>query len=487
MIDENVKIHDQFSLEMKVGFVAKQKQKINDFAFNVWMFIPNSLDINRFTYTKDDFYKDLTSHIRLITPAYLLRTLADPAASPFCLLEKSFNVLANDPNKSSQLDYENQLKMYLSILKSSLREEVSHIINSKLDIDRDFLVNSYLLHVNRIARQYRSLRQIINVPSVSDELMDYYLFGDEFMSNLVEEYTFRMIELLKIHHPPVCERKKERLLATINEEKSYKGTNGYLVVEKKEHSKNQELVFRLSMLKKYIESNLFLDVKKRKDGVFVEQLLFSVAAGLSMIFATFVAFSFQQKYGSFTVPVFVALVISYMLKDRIKELARYYFAHKLSRHYFDHKIDISTHNHEIGWVRESMDFISEQNVPKEVLEKRDRSPILEANNRAGSESIILYRVLMQLNRESIDANSDYPVAGVNEIFKLNISNFIRKMDNAEFPLYDITEDEDIEIVSGEKIYYLNLILQASEDLHWGYKRYRVVFNRKGIHKIETFL
>ena len=68
MIDENVKIHDQFSLEMKVGFVAKQKQKINNFAFNVWMFIPNSLDINRFTYTKDDFYKDLTSHIRLITP-----------------------------------------------------------------------------------------------------------------------------------------------------------------------------------------------------------------------------------------------------------------------------------------------------------------------------------------------------------------------------------------------------------------------------------
>ena len=132
MIDENVKIHDQFSIEMKVGFVAKQKQKINNFAFNVWMFIPNSLDINRFTYTKDDFYKDLTSHIRLITPAYPLRSLADPTSSPFSLLEKSILVLAKEPNKESQQDYENQLKMYLSILKSSLREEVSHIINGKL-------------------------------------------------------------------------------------------------------------------------------------------------------------------------------------------------------------------------------------------------------------------------------------------------------------------------------------------------------------------
>ena len=486
MIDENVKIHDQFSLEMKVGFVAKQKQKINNFAFNVWMFIPNSLDINRFTYTKDDFYKDLTSHIRLITPAYLLETLADPASSPFCLLEKSFHALVAEPNKNSQLDYENQIKMYLSILKSSLREEVAHVIGSKPDQDRDLLVDSYLMHAEKIVRQYRSLKQIIQVPSVPIELMDYFLFGDEFMSNLVEEYTFRMIEMLELLDPVTCKNKKKNLLSRIQEEKLYKESNGYLVVEKNNHAKNQELVFRLSMLKKYIESNLFLDVKKRKDGVWVEQLLFSVAAGLSMIFATFIAFSFQQKYGSFTVPVFVALVISYMLKDRIKELARYYFAHKLSRRYFDHKIDISTHNHEIGWVRESMDYISEQNVPWEVLEKRGRSPILEANNRAGSESIILYRVLMQLNRESIDANSEFPVAGVNEIFKLNISNFIRKMDNSEFPLYHTDEQDSIEIIPGEKIYYLNLILQARDEVKWGYKRYRVVFNRKGIHKIETF-
>ena len=37
-----------------------------------------------------------------------------------------------------------------------------------------------------------------------------------------------------------------------------------------------------------------------------------------MIFATGIAFAFQQKYGNFTIPLFVALVISYMLKDRIK-------------------------------------------------------------------------------------------------------------------------------------------------------------------------
>jgi len=486
MIDEDVKIHDQFSLELKVGFVASKIQKINNFAFNIWLFIPNSLDINRFTYSKDDFYRDLTTHIRLITPSFLLRNIAELTTLPFSSLEKSFIALASGPTRTNKANYEYQLKMFLSILKSSLRNEVTHAIGSRLDSDRDFLIQSYLSNVDKIARYYRSLRQLINAPSVSNELLDYYLFGDEFMSNLIEYQTFRLIQMLKKIYPHHYEQMKGGLLALINGEITYKKEKGYLVVEKNNKKNNQELVFRQSMLKKFAEGNLFLDVKKRKDGAWVEQILFSIAAGLSMIFATVIAFSFQKKFGTFTIPVFVALVVSYMLKDRIKELARFYFAHKMNKRYFDHKIKISTHNHEIGWVRESMDFISEHNVPFEVLKMRDRSSILEANNRASSETIILYRTLMQLNRENIDANSEYPVAGVNEIFRLNISSYIQKMDNAEFPLYYPDEKEGFNLVPGEKIYYLNLILQAKEAEQWDYKRFRIVFNRKGIQKIETF-
>jgi len=486
MIVENVKIHDLFSLELKVGFVAQRTSKLNDFAFNIWIFIPNSLDINRFTYTKERFYRDLTTHIRLITPTFLLRNIAEAAAPPFSSLKESFTMLALAPNRTNKINYEYQLKMFLSILKSALREGVYHAISSKLDNDRDELLQSYLTNVEKIADMYRSLGRIINVPTVSNELVDFFLFGDEFMSNLIELHTFRLIQMLKKDHPDNFERMKEPLMTLANSEIAYKKEKGYLVVDKNHKKNNQELVFRLGMLKKYAESDLFLDVKRRKDGVWIEQILFSVAAGLSMIFATIVIFSFQLKFGSFTIPMFVALVISYMLKDRIKELARFYFAHKLTKRYFDHKIRMSTHKNEIGWVRESMDFISEKNVPPEVLGKRDRSSILEANNLANNERIILYRSLVQLNRESIHANSEYPVAGINEIFRLNFSNFIQKMDNAEFPLYYPDGQEGFKIVKGEKIYYLNLILQAREDAHWDYKRYRIVFNRKGIQEIESF-
>ncbi len=321
------------------------------------------------------------------------------------------------------------------------------------------------------------------MPHISARLhgAEFFVVGTDF--NLTQNF-FRCHDLIRAHGQKLFI--SGALLAIVNKEITYKKEKGFLVVEEGVNRNNQELVFHLGMLKKYAESNLYLDVKKGKDGVWVEQILFSLAAGLSMIFATVIAFSFQHKYGTFTMPMFVALIVSYMLKDRIKELSRYYFAHKFNKRYFDHKIKISTGKSEIGWIKESMDFISEKNVPIDILKKRDRSSILEANNRVGSERIIRYQTLMQLNREHIDSNIEYPAAGVNEIFKLNISLFIQKMDNAEFPLYYPESDTGYKIVHGEKIYYLNLILQAKNREQWDLKRYRIVFNRNGIQNIETF-
>ena len=79
MIDLTTKIHDKFTLEFKVGFNTHQEEhpmKYSDFVMNTWIFVPNSLDINAAKYSKDDFYRDLKSGVRLITPSYGLHELA---------------------------------------------------------------------------------------------------------------------------------------------------------------------------------------------------------------------------------------------------------------------------------------------------------------------------------------------------------------------------------------------------------------------------
>ena len=82
MIDIMTKIHDKFSIEFKVGFVTRRKMRHNDFSVYMWIFIPNSLDINPSTYTKSDFYRDVKSNVRLITPRFLLRNIVDGDAIP---------------------------------------------------------------------------------------------------------------------------------------------------------------------------------------------------------------------------------------------------------------------------------------------------------------------------------------------------------------------------------------------------------------------
>lgn len=55
MIEISTKIHDQYSIELKVGFVTRKQQRMNDFSLAMWMFVPRSLDITRTTYPKEMF------------------------------------------------------------------------------------------------------------------------------------------------------------------------------------------------------------------------------------------------------------------------------------------------------------------------------------------------------------------------------------------------------------------------------------------------
>ncbi len=486
MIEKNVKIHDKFSLELKFGYSTRRTVKENLFEINTWIFIPNSLDINRQTYSKTDFYKDLKTNIRLITPEFLLRDIADRKKSPFIHLENSFKALAASPTRSNAREYEHQIKMFNSILQSSLRDHREHTIRNIETEDRDYLISNYLQSSRDILSNYRSLRHIIAVPTVSRELFSLYLIGDEFMSNLIEQHTFLMADEIRKLFPELYNQISPMLMEHIRSETEYRKSKGYQVAESRGEEEIRELIYRRGTLKKLFESQLFLATRKKKDGFIAEQLIYSIAAGFAMIFATGIAFAFQQKYGNFTIPLFVALVISYMLKDRIKELTRYYFAGKLKKIFFDHKTRISvTPEKSVGWCKESFDFVSAEKVPADILRKRSKSVALEAWSDRGWEKVVLYRKLMKLDRHSLDGIfTHYTITGVNDIIRFNVANFVHNTDNPEIPFRTLA-GEDFEELAGQKVYYLTFVIDLKYDGENQLTLYRVTFNRSGILKVDS--
>jgi len=465
MIEKSVRIHDKFSLELKFGYSTRRKLKENLFEVNTWIFIPNSLDINRQTYDKSDFYKDLKSNIRLITPEFLLRDIADKTKSPFIHLEASFNALAVTPTRSNARNYEHQIKMFNSILKSSLRDHRLHIIRNIETEDRDYLISNYLQSSREILSNYRSLRHIIAVPTVRRELFSLYILGDEFMSNLIEQHTFLLADEIRKNHPELYRQTGPMLTELIRGEVEYRRSKGFPTAENLGREEIRE---------------------KKRDGFIAEQLIYSIAAGFAMIFATAIAFIFQKKFGNFTIPLFVALVISYMLKDRIKELTRYYFAGKLKKVFFDHKTRISvTPDKSVGWCKESFDFVSAEKVPADILAIRAQSLDLEVQSVSGWERVVLYRKLMKLDRPSLDGIfTHYTITGVNDIIRFNVSNFVHNMDNPEIP-FRILAGDDFEEISGQKVYYLTFVINVRYDGENQVYLYRVTFNRSGILKVDS--
>ncbi|MDV7400587.1 hypothetical protein RZS08_54730, partial [Arthrospira platensis SPKY1] len=102
------------------------------------------------TYDKKDFYRDLKSNIRLITPIFLLSDIAKSKNSPFIKLEAAIRILASLPNRTNTRNFEHQLKMLLSIVKSALREETYHIIHNQKKEDKRYLLDDFLNHIQLI-------------------------------------------------------------------------------------------------------------------------------------------------------------------------------------------------------------------------------------------------------------------------------------------------------------------------------------------------
>ena len=485
MIDIKVRIHDKFSFEFKISFIATRKSienDINEFSINTWMFVPNSLDINRSTYSKEQFYRDTQSNVRLITPIYRLKDIYASENSPLSRLEKAFENLLIDTTSEEKLsDYTFQIKMFSSIFKSASRDRAYFIIEEKDENRVLELVREYIHDMTSIARHYRRLESIVNNSSITEDQRLYFMFGDDFIGNIVQQQTFRMMRGLE--NRTVYAKIKDSLLALVNSENQYKQTKGYSLLDTTDPSNNYLVVMRRGILKKFIESDLFLYTKKSKDGALAEQFYYGIAAATSMIFATVVSFSAQLHYGNFTTPLFFALVISYVFKDRIKDLMRYYFSTQLGKKYFDTKRELEIQNKKIGWTKEAFDFAPESKVPAEIMSIRKRTPLVEAENKIYNEQIILYKKLVNLSSSSINRYKGYQFVGINDVTRFNLTHFIQKMDNEYIPIYIPDEQDGYIKMTSEKVYALHFILRCQGHENLYFRKFRLLFNRGGIKEI----
>ncbi len=487
MIEEIVKIHDKHQVEIKLNYKLEDKKKFANYIIDTYMFLPNSLDINQSTYSKQNFYNDIQSYIRLKTPTVLIQNLVKGENSPFEKLKKIVESVVQNSIRFENTDYEHQIQIYCSIFKSALRDHV-HFIEEKTESeDLELLIEKYIEEVPKAVSAFRGLRATITVPTLTDNQFTIFTFGDEYISLMTEYFSFQLFELIpKKKLTEELKKKYEKsLIDIIKFETDYRRQHKYPSI-KKDGSDNEEFLYRRSVLKKYISSILFLNVRTHNDSKFMEQLLYSIAAGFAMIFATTVAFFTQQKYGNLTYPFFVALVVSYMFKDRIKELMRGYFSQKIQSKFYDHKTDIFVNSRDknIGFAKERVSFVSQKYLTSSIKKLRNIDRITALDNLATGENILLYRKNIKINSLKLKKYyKNFTVEGINDIIRLGIGDFLKKMDNSETLLHFYKENQ-YKKIKGDRVYHINIIIQYNMDGIIEYRRFRIISNREGIKRIE---
>jgi len=481
MIKDQLKAQASQSFEIKLDFPAKDfPHGKAHFGMDMFLFLPPALDVNKHNYTKHDFYKSLKSYIRLSTPSHQLSELLDEASSMYSELSLAMEEVIRTKNNRHANIFIRKIKKYVSSVNKSVGEEVKRLLLLK---DSDLLPNEVRIFVEDcylLRKIFHSFMVKILSADLSESVKKAARWGDEYQSLMLEGQLYTLVNGLSGKLGPSADT-MDRLHQLVLTEISYRKKASYPSVAKA-GGNNEHVLHRRGRLKRYIESNLFLNTDTRKEGVFYEQVFFSLAAGLAMVFATAIAFASQYAFGNLTMPFFIVLVISYMFKDRIKELSRLYFDKKRKKMFFDFRTAISLQKQvQIGFMRESFRFEKRNYLPKEIKEARERMRVTEISEEWIGDKVVHYKTQINISTRKTRKLEDFD--GLTQIFRLNITPFTTKMDDHEKEIF-IKSKKQLKRQMIHRVYHLNLIFRFTSGNEVQYKYYKLITNKLGIKRID---
>ncbi len=481
MLKSTVKIHDKFSIVVEVAYDVVFKRKKSTYATVTFLFFPDALNINERKYPKTKFYNDVRLFLKYDIAYSALSELNTGKKSLLKKVEKSTDAFIKDGSVKHKYQYEQQIKMLASTFSNLLKEQTDKLIytgkTSKYEIE-------FLIEITKtILKEFRLIVGRVAASSLDKQTKNVIIYADEHMSNSVELQLMHLYNILEKK-----EKSREALnqiVNAINEEQNYKKQEGYHSPKDKD-KKPEDLLYKRNQLKKYMDSVFFLKQDIRKDGAVFEQTLLALAAGLAMIFSTGIAFYFQKNYGNFTTPFFVALVVSYMLKDRIKGIISGLFVSKSNSFFYDYKIKITNSlNKKIGVFKENFGFVAYKKLEASVKKLRLKELVLDVDMESLGEQIIQYKKKIVLYPDKFGSDlSDASISGITDITRFNFHRFIQYMDDPKKD-YTLVKKGEVYTKYANKVYHINIIQKYFTVNGIEYTRNRVIMNRNGILRIDN--
>lgn len=396
-----------------------------------------------------------------------------------------------------------ELRMFGSIARAQIRDRVSDFQQRLASLeaeaeDRAILVEDirvscqrFLDELGELIEAWRALRAPFHDGSVPRPLRESYQYVDEFLSLNVEARLSALVSEIDgcdAYATSLAEL-RAALRRRIVAERRYRTGAGYILGSGPDPADDDNFVYHNGKLKKFVHSVLWLEITKEKEGRRLSNVGAAIAAGVAMAFAALATIQ-AHTWAINTSEFVVAAVITYMLKDRIKDWLKHFFARRLTRFLFDYNVRIRdpVSGESIGRCREAMSYVKISDVPADVMRARRGDATVLIDAEAKPEVVIRYEKEIRLDGEAAIDRLHSRHFDINDIIRFSLADFLQRADDPVSVVPMLDEERDLVVdVPFRKLYHLNLVMvfrssSLADDVV--IKRVRVVFDKDAIQRLD---
>ncbi len=481
-LDEGlINYRDLLQFELKSEFFIHPELKKNKYTQEFYLFIPETLQINKHTYSSDRFYLDQTSLIRYRTPRLSLEELLDSKNknSPFLRIQQ-----LEDPE-----DILYEYKILGNIFRSTIRITVRRLLKQlkkgrKKEIKVQ--VEQFCAEIWEVRETFVRSKETLSHRYSHVSFDDQANYVDEFMSVMVDDYLAVFLEILREEYPEEAEECQDAVCGLLIEEQQHRSKH-HLKAKK---SKNKESVLlRKGLLEKFMLQSLRLNNNRVELKEKLSNYFGAFAAGIAMLVYMVLFVWHASGLVVTSAPFVMSAVLLYILKDRIKEGLRNLYQRRMHKVFSDFKTSIfNPMGEKIGQLAESFSFISLKKLPEEIYKIRYEDLADQIEAFRPSETVMQYKreVLIYQQKNHLDKRK----MEMNTIFRYNIQHFLEKANDALQPLLRLDpESKELTEKLLPKVYHITILLkntyldeESKEKSE--IKTFRVVIDKVGIRRVE---
>ena len=454
MLIDAIKQHGKKQIEVKQKIRITDKTKKLKYRVDTFFIFPGALQITENNFKKEEFKHNLK--------CYLSLSEQSPSLSG---LRNELSELRLSPGQEEESDdfYRRFCLKYKTALQESSR---SLMENQELSVEE---TEAFLQTVNKLLEEFRKIK---SSQENSDHLVQLLDKLDEYLT-VVTAFCLRDLSEVCIGEP------RNKILSFWQEVEKYRASR-FPVESIEGESKESAFLMRWSFLKKFVQSSLFLDIRYKQGAPLLTHSIYGSAAALSMLFATVVAFFYQDRYGSLSRNLFFALVIAYIFKDRFKEIVRDWLSNVIFRRWIpDRRLFIFLGKKKVGCAKENFDFVSLNELP---ISNKD---ILQEDARFRQSKLTPYACdsIFRYSREITLSASEFPdEACLIDIIRFNISEFLHNLGATSEGLPFFCDNG--KSPKGEKLYNIYLFRSFCVGEKSDSEVIRVTVNAKAVRRIS---